>query len=378
MSKDLTRFASIFFFIIAVLLVPHSIMAATFVGSCQPGSYPTISAAVGAATAGAIIKVCPGTYPEQVVIGTSLTLEGITSGNASRAVITVPGSGFATTITEVTHGDTVTPQVLVTVPGVNISNITVDGTGASISTKWFAGIFYESGSSGIIKGVTTRNQTAAMGAGIWAENGTSTSESVTIENSSVHDANELGIYVASNQTPPTLTATVLRNHVVTSSFVSIGNYNANASITSNVVTVTGGGAYGIAMVNNSVGSITSNTVSNAYYGILVYVGSPTSQSSSIKSNLVLNSIYYGVWIEGANNATVESNTIVQGPVGIEFQCSAGLGSNTVKNNTISDVTIGLDSVPSSVVSPNIYDNVDTIRTGACGFAPTAPPLPPLP
>jgi parallel beta-helix repeat protein len=365
MNKYLTRFTLSFLFTIAAFLVPHSIMAATFVGSCQPGSYSTISAAVGAATAGAIIKVCPGTYPEQVVIGTSLTLEGITSGNANRAVITVPGSGFATTITEVTHGETVTPQVLVTVPGVNISNITVDGTGASISTKWFAGIFYESGSSGIIKGVTTRNQTAVMGAGIWAENGNSTSESVTIENSSVHDANEFGIYVASNQTPPTLTATVLRNHVVTSSLIAIGNYNANASITSNVVT--GGGAYGIAMINNSVGSITSNTVSNAYYGIYVYVGSPTSQSSSIKSNLVLNSIYYGVWIAGANNATIESNTITKGPVGIEFQCSAGPGPNTVKNNTISDVTIGLDSVPLSVVSPNTYDNVDTIRTGGCGF-----------
>src|ERR1700724_4644839 len=100
MNKYLTIFTLSFLLVIAALLIPHSIMAATFVvGTCQTPSYATISAAVAAATTGAIVKVCPGTYAEQVVISTSLTLEGIFSGNAGRAVITVPGSGFATTIT---------------------------------------------------------------------------------------------------------------------------------------------------------------------------------------------------------------------------------------------------------------------------------------
>src|ERR1700686_745072 len=153
MNRYLTRFTLLVLFITAALLVPNSIMAATLtVGSCHPGSYSTISAAVGAASTGAIIKVCPGYYPEQVVIATALTLEGITSSNAGRAVISVPGSGFPTTVTSIMNSSwSVSPQVLVTVSGVNISNITVDGTGASVSTAFMAGIFYESGSSGIVK-----------------------------------------------------------------------------------------------------------------------------------------------------------------------------------------------------------------------------------
>jgi len=351
-------------FTIAVLLVPHSIMATTLtVGTCKSPHYPTISAAVAAAPSGAIVQVCPGTYPEQVVIGTPLTLEGIASGNADRAVITVPGNGFPTTVTTLIGG-TVTPQVLVTVPGVNISNITVDGAGASISTTYLAGIFYESGSSGIVKEDTTRNQTS-IGAGIWAENGNPTSESVTIENSSVHDVDWFGIFVASNQTPPTLTATILKNYVTVTSYISIYNYNANASITSNVIS---GSQYGVVMLSNSVGSITSNTVSNAGYAIF-----DEASTSNIKSNLILNSTYFAIEILSPSNATIESNTIRKAPVGIEFGCSAG---PTVKSNTISDVTTGLDFVPLSVVSPNTYDNVDTIRNGGCGFAPTtALPLP---
>jgi len=367
MNKYVIHLMSMFLFILAALVVPHSMMAST-VGNCQPGGFPTISAAVAAATPGAIVKVCPGTYPEQVVIATSLTLEGIQSGNTDRAVITVPGSGFPTTVTTAVIGSTVTPQVLVTVPGVNISNITVDGTGASISTNYLVGIFYQSGASGIVKEVTTRNQTSGNGVGIWAENGNPNSESVTIENSSVHDVNFFGIFVASNQTPPSLTATILKNDVM-AGLVNIYNYNANASITSNVTT---GGNYGATMIQNSVGSITSNTISNAFYGIK----DSAQTSSSIKSNLLFNSTSSGIFLFNTINATIELNTITKAPIGIEFSCSPG--PNTVKSNNISDVSTGLDQVPVSV-GPlvNVYNNVDTIRTGGCGFARTAAPPSPL-
>jgi len=372
MNRCLTHFMSMFLLSIAALLVPHSIMATTYwVGTCHSPSYPTISAAVAAATTGDIVKVCPGTYPGQVVIGTSLTLEGITSGNASRAVITVPGSGFPTTVTTTipsVAGDTVTPQVLATVPGVNISNITVDGTGASVSTNFFAGIMYESGSSGIVKGVTTRNQISSFGIGIWAENGNPSAESMTIENSSVHDVVD-GIVLGSSQNPASLTATILKNDVV-SSGAGIGNIGANAIIASNLVTLVTGGSYGIAIEFSSIGSITSNTVSNANIAAIY----DTAQTShSIKSNLLWNSAA-GIYIVDAVNATIESNTITKASVGIEFSCSKG--PNTVKSNTISDVTTGLDQVPLSVVSANTYDNVDTLRTSTCGFArTTAPPSP---
>jgi Periplasmic copper-binding protein (NosD) len=365
MNRYLTQFVLSFLFLIAPLFAPHSIMATTLtVGTCQPGGYTTISAAVAAAPSGAIVKVCPGTYPEQVVISTSLTLEGITSGNADRAVITVPASGFPTVVTSI-DGSSVTPQLLVTIPGVNITNITVDGTGASVSIGLFAGIMYESGSSGIVKGVATRNMTTrnsgsgANGAGIWAENGNATNESVTIENSSVYNVNQYGIFLESNKTPPSLTATILKNQVAMSSFsyTGISATNVTISITSNFIA---GGSVGITLGANTAGSITSNTVSGAGTGIQ----DAAQKSLVIKSNVLWNSTNHGIDIFGANS-TIESNIITMAPVGIEFNCS--IGPNTVNNNIIGDSTLGLDQVPSTVVSANTYDNVDSIRiTGNCG------------
>lgn len=48
--------------------------ATLYVGSCAVPSKPTIQSAVTASAPGGIVKVCPGTYPEQVTINKSLTL----------------------------------------------------------------------------------------------------------------------------------------------------------------------------------------------------------------------------------------------------------------------------------------------------------------
>ena len=62
------------------------------VGSCQQAknTYGTISAAISAISPGDVIDVCPGTYPEQLVINKPLTLQGI--GLVS---LTFPVSGLA-------------------------------------------------------------------------------------------------------------------------------------------------------------------------------------------------------------------------------------------------------------------------------------------
>src|SRR5260370_13954878 len=65
------------------------------VGLCPaPGThYTAINAAVtAAAAAGDTIRVCPGTYPEQVTITKSLTLIGIASGASDAAVRRSPAT----------------------------------------------------------------------------------------------------------------------------------------------------------------------------------------------------------------------------------------------------------------------------------------------
>jgi pectin methylesterase-like acyl-CoA thioesterase len=99
-------------FVLAALTQP--VLAATFyVGTCKAGGLTSISAAVAAVPAGSTVNVCPGTYAEQVQIDKSLTLQGITSGNSSNVVITIPAGGLTQT-TSVLFGSSVSPQVWVT------------------------------------------------------------------------------------------------------------------------------------------------------------------------------------------------------------------------------------------------------------------------
>jgi pectin methylesterase-like acyl-CoA thioesterase len=72
------------------------------VGGCKTGltNFPTISAAVTAVPSGSIIEVCPGTYPEQVVINKNLTLDGIASGTMDAPTIVPPNGGLVANTTD--------------------------------------------------------------------------------------------------------------------------------------------------------------------------------------------------------------------------------------------------------------------------------------
>jgi pectin methylesterase-like acyl-CoA thioesterase len=207
-----------------LLLGVHPMLAAIFaVGTCKASllSYATISAAVSSVPPGSTVEVCPGTYPEQVTIAQPLTLKGITitSENAGQAVITVPGSPGLIVVTG-GFGESIAAQVGVTVTAgpVNISDITVDGTGSTVpSPAWLAGIFYESGSSGTVNEVAVRNLSASgRGVGVWAENAGATNEFVTVENSSFHDIDDSAVVTDSNQ--PTPFAMVKGNYMETAGY----------------------------------------------------------------------------------------------------------------------------------------------------------------
>jgi hypothetical protein len=57
------------------------------VGTCQPNktSFPKIQQALNATPPGATIDVCPGLYPEQILVYQAVTLKGIASGNQGAA-----------------------------------------------------------------------------------------------------------------------------------------------------------------------------------------------------------------------------------------------------------------------------------------------------
>jgi pectin methylesterase-like acyl-CoA thioesterase len=136
MSRHLAWFSSA----VVMLAVSAPLQALNYeVGGCKTGSgyvnFTTISAAVVGVPAGATILVCPGVYPEQVTITQPLTLKGIASGNANRAVITINPNGSLAPNASDLAGAPVYAQVLVQnvspAGPVNIVGITVDGAGAN-------------------------------------------------------------------------------------------------------------------------------------------------------------------------------------------------------------------------------------------------------
>jgi hypothetical protein len=350
-----SRFNFVLLLILAVLAWAQPTLAATYyVGTCKSGSYASISAAVSAVPTGSTVMVCPGSYSEQVIISKALTLEGMTSNNSNQPIITAPSTGLTRTTT-VIFVNPVAPQVWVTANNVNITNVTVDGTGASICDSahtLLIGVFYASGSSGIANQVTTRNQNnCGYGYGIWAENGSGNSESATIENCSIHNFDNAGIYAAAS-TGNTLTATIRGNNVYgADGIILIG---ATSTVTDNV---TNGGYLGI-YAGGPSSTITGNTVMNTTgNGIEIF-----SDGVTVKTNKILNTTGYAISLGDITGETIEDNTITNAATAIEMTCL----NADFQGNTITDATTGLDEVPTGFTLKNTFFNVGTINNSlAC-------------
>jgi hypothetical protein len=356
------------------------------VGNCLPNyaHFSTISAAVSAIPPGGVILVCPGVYPEQVVISKPLTLHGQSINNADRPVVAVPASASGGSGLTVNTSSSILPwlfaaQVLVqnvSPPGpVKISNLTVDGAGGNLGcpggSTMVAGIFYASGSTGSVQEVTVRNQqNSGCGIGMWVQNDTAPNQSIILSGNSAHDFDGFGI--AAMGVPSMLSITMSGNFVTGNGPVGdIVAANVTGTISNNVVT---GGFFGIrdwetgpyvnsqspgvTISNNNVGDITDPSG----MGIIIREGSTASSNK-------LSNVTTAFYLNGGSTAnpgpTLLANTIKNTAVGVEYNCTA----NTVlKSNTINDAQLAYADFPSGFIISNgvnpLY-NVDTIATTSC-------------
>jgi len=327
------------------------------VGSCKPRaiSFPTISAAVSSVPPGSTISVCPGTYPEQVTISQPLTLQGIASANQDDAIVSLPAGGLTPNAISI-FGEGIAAQILVQTPGpVNIDNISVDGTGSDTGCAggtWVAGIFYTIGSSGEVSRARTSGQmNSGCGAGIWSENDGTTNQSLEVEDSSVHDVGNTGIFLASNGSTPTFSARVHGNTVsVPNGLIGIALAGLNGTASGNEVT---NALFGIADVGSQI-TLLSNTVSLTSVGILLEGG------GQVFSNRILNT---GVGVLFfADGGSLQGNRIVgSSQAAVEFACFAG----SARGNVISDAPVGLDQETALFDLFNSFDNTGMISTGGC-------------
>lgn len=371
MSRKTVRIVTIVF-VVAVGLVGQSLVATTKVvvgpSTCMPAypHYPNIHMAVSSVPFNTTVMVCPGNYPEQVTITQPLTLEGVTDGTGDAAVITVPGGGLVQNATSSGNGP-VAAQVYVTnTVGVTLNNLIIDGTGAGCpagANRVFGILFENVGTSvdgtsaGKIENTVVRNEPFVC---MNTDGVVSEKSYITIISNVVHDIVISPIIVSggraavtSNNTENSLNGIVLIN--TDSSTVVSGN------TISNLIPNLGFEPVGL-WVSFCSGTVSKNTVtigSNPFGAIGIYL--PSTPGTVITGNKV-NSVFYGVFLDGAASTTVQSNAVSNVSLGIVDQFSGG--GNIVTKNTVTEASSGIftnGSVSGDTLVPNsFFDVVTTI------------------
>jgi hypothetical protein len=356
----MSRIKSLLLFALAVQLPLASATITYAVGTCQPKlpSFATIQSALDASPSPNLVKVCPGSYGEQVVIGNPVTLEGVSASNAGEVNIVPPFGGLVVNATN-DLGQPMAAQVSVQSSGaVNLTNLTVDGSfnDVTASNVNVVGVFYR-GSPGTLNHVTVQNQYGnGHGVAVWLEGGIPV-PSVIVENSYLQWADNAVLYMETNSSLSELTATISGNGLTGSYPNSFGIellQGTTATVSNNLIAYMAEGVF----INGGKGSVSKNKVVSSGVGIDL-----ESDGVSVASNTIYDGTGLGIGII-ANSAVaaVTENTIAQSNYAIIFDCVAG---NNVHSNTILDSFYGLYSLPNGALSANKYYNVGTISTGGC-------------
>ena len=369
--------------LVTILLLASSSFAGTlFVGTCHASSYPTISAAVAAATPGSVINVCPGTYQEQVFISQPLTLQGIRSGSADRARIIVPasltgGSPNWQFVSDPDFINQVAPQIYVNSPTgpVNISNLTIDGSGELgspsscppvSSSQWETiAIFYEN-TSGTINEVNTVGQgkNSSCGVGIRAYAAPPTIPTITITNNSLQDANLFGMYLEAPAPGSNMMVSVSKNKMTVGSqnYGSFGLFftGISGTISSNFIQAQGHGVedFGAAAPLTVSSNTVISTNGQIGFGGMISASTLFPGPETYSGNTVVN--YYVGFNVPPGSSTAKGNSIVNSYLAIEVACNSAA---TLSGNTVNNAQIGMDTVPSGFSSTGkiSFFSVDQIQ-----------------
>ena len=363
---------AVLFSAMALAIGAEQVSAATvtyIVGTCRTGTqFSTIQKALDASPAPDTVEVCPGSYAEQITISHPVTLEGIEQGNGAQVRIVATAMTINTTATD---GTPAAAQIFVnnvTGGDVNLTNLLVNGQGNGEGGTgiFFIGVLYLE-SSGTINQVTTSNQdgTDVTGFGMWIVGGNSKT-SVTVENCSVHDFSQGGIFATTTASATNLTL-ALKNNVVSAVSEGVDAFfldeGTDPTVTAN--TVSGGTSTGIVMVATE-GSIMGNTILGSSLGIEL-----ASDGPSVTSNNIYDTTQVGIDV-GAGTlkvSKVEHNIIKsvnagsEGETGINLHCG-NTSSTLVNSNTFMDMDYGYGDAPAGFAGTDTYLSV-LFKVGTC-------------
>ena len=336
-----------------------------YVGNCVANvtQYSTITLAVNAVNPGSTIRVCPGTYPEQVVINKNLTLTGFDSRTAYNPVVVIPSGGFVANTVSLATTDAIAAQILVEYPAtdVTISHLAVDGSNSNLNSGCLEppliGIYFQ-GASGRVDSVAVRNQAqdsenfgcqSSAGFGIFVESGNSENAMVRVENSTVRGYQKNGITADETGT----TVTISGNSVVgagpvdtAQNSIQVG-YGAKGRVENNIVAdddfngdPSQGIATGILIFGSGGVTIRGNSVTNTQTGIATVTnGSLTANDNEIADNLVTNThIRDGIDV-CSNSNTITGNTVFssdEAGIHLDSTCGSTGSTNFVRRNTLNE------------------------------------------
>jgi nitrous oxidase accessory protein NosD len=313
-------------FLLAVVMAPLASWGVTnaIVGTCDTGTqFTTIQAAVNAASASSTVRVCPGSYPEQITINKSLTLTGLSVGRS--ATVVAPAGGWV--VNGYFGNNPFLAQILVQQGSVTINNIGVDANSevapCFASGRWI-GIAYQS-ASGTIRNSTIRNgPVCGDSTAILAD----TTTNLRVANNSIHGCVDCIDLIRAT----------------------------NTSISSNMV-IQGVVSYFGVNVQNSPGptTISSNTIIGIETGIYVL----NSESVSAVSNTITTNAHaIGIQLAGASSHIIRNNRISNASQAISLDDTGVTGTNSITGNTINDASCGISVGPrvyaTESISPNTF------------------------
>jgi hypothetical protein len=323
---------------------------------CPTAAFTTIQSAVNAASPGDTIRVCAGTYAEQITISKSLTIRGDNGAIVMPSAVQVNG-------TDIPSGTPVAAVILVlNSAAVDITNLIVDGSNNGIAecSPDLKGILFQN-SSGTIERNAIRHirlspspNGCQSGEAIEVETASGLTSTVQIQGNSVWDYQKNGITANEAGTAVTIATNTVTGIGPTPGAAQNGiqvAFGATGSITGNTVADNiwskcvstsdcATNATGILVIESNGIVVTNNTAGSNQVGI--FIG---GNSSSVHSNTIFNSeVLVGVALIGNGNSA-SLNTITHSDQAAVFVQG---NNNSILANTITDAAIGIFKVSGSV------------------------------
>lgn len=322
---------------------------------CPTAAFTSIQAAVNAAQAGDVIRVCPGTYPEQVMIEKPLTIRGDNGAVVIPSNVTANASDPAT-------GEAIAAVILVhNTQDVAIDGLIVDGSNNGITecAPRFIGMLYQNASGVVAHNAVRHIRLAASlpgcqsGNAIEVETSSGGASDVEIHENSVSDYQKNGITGDEAGTDVSVVGNVVTGIGPTTGAAQNGiqvGFGAKGKIEGNSVadnvwspcvstSQCAFNATGILVFQSDDVRVSENSAGTNQVGI--FIG---GNKGHVLDNTVFNSlVLLGIVLNGNDNEAVRNDVTRSDQAGILIQGD----DNLVKANRITDAAIGILKVTGS-------------------------------